>query len=98
MDDLRTAVRLRFAGRAGLLPLQKKNGLLVTIASTCHLVSDVTARLGLASYVTTGLLNQNPLESLFSLVRGKGDARLHPKPSEARYCVCNMLLMPMTTI
>ena len=77
---------------------KKKNGLLVTIASTCHLVSDVAARLGPASYVLTGLLNQNPLESLFSLVPGKGDARLHPKPSEARYCVCNMLLMLMTTL
>ena len=89
--DLEAAVRLPFDGKAGLLPFQK--GFLVTIASMRGLVRDVTARLGPASYVLTGRVNQDPLESFFSLVRGKGGACLHPSPSEARCRVRNITLM-----
>ena len=91
LDDLEAAVRLPFEGKTGLLPFQK--GFLVTIASMRGLVTDVTARLGPGSYVLTGRVNQDPLESFFSLVRGKGGACLHPSPSEARCRVRNITLM-----
>ncbi|KAF0288772.1 Transposable element P transposase [Amphibalanus amphitrite] len=91
LSDLEKAVKLRFIGKRTLFPFQK--GFLVTIASMRGLVNDVTAQLGPDSYVLTGRINQDPLESFFGLVRGKGGACLHPSPSEARCRVRNLTLM-----
>ncbi|KAF0310975.1 hypothetical protein FJT64_018190 [Amphibalanus amphitrite] len=67
LSDLEEAMRLRFIGKRTLFSFQK--GFLVTIASMRGLVKDVTAQLGPApgSYVLTGRVNQDPLESFFGL-------------------------------
>ena len=91
LTDLEAAARLPFEGKVALLPCQK--GLLVTIASMRGLVAQVTTRLGPSSYVLTGRINQDPLESFFGLVQGRGGACLHPSPSEARVRLRHLTLM-----
>ena len=84
-------MRLKLQGKTSLLPYQK--GFLVTIQSLRGLVADLLPVLGQGSYILPGRINQDLVESFFSLVRGKGGANFHPSPSEAKCRVRSLSLM-----
>ncbi|KAF0297803.1 Transposable element P transposase [Amphibalanus amphitrite] len=92
LTDLETAIRNMTVGqRSSLMPFQK--GFLVTIRSMRGLVADMVDRLGPSTYVLTGRVNQDAVESFFGMVRGKGGANFNPSPSEAKSRVRNLMLM-----
>ena len=72
----------RFGKHKDLLPFQK--GFLITIASMRLLADDVRRMFGADTYMLTGRVTQDPLESFFSQVRGKGGPNTHPDATEAK--------------
>ena len=82
---------LTMDNKTSLLPFQK--AFLVTINSMRGLVDDLLSRLGPDAYILSGRINQDILESFFSLVRGRGGANPHPRPGEAKCRVRSLTLM-----
>ena len=84
-------MRLKLEGKTSLLPYQK--GFIVTIKSMRGIVGDLLPLLGPNAYLLSGRINQDGLESFFSLVRSRGGTNIHPSPSEAKCRVRNLTLM-----
>ena len=80
----------RFGRRRDVLPFQL--GYQVSLRSVRGLLEDVKRDLGPGTYLLTARLNQDPLESFFSLVRGKGGASLNPSPTEAKCRLKNLTI------
>lgn len=91
LDELEAAVSLKFSKKSSLLPFQK--GFIVSIKSMRGVVADLAQLIGPNTYVLTGRINQDLLESFFSLVRGKGGANVNPSPSEAKSRVRSLTLL-----
>ncbi len=79
----------KFIPRHSMLPCQ--HGILASIASLKGLLSELRNTLNV-SYIITRRLNQDPLESLFSVIRAAGRTNDHPSPTEFRTRMKNVLV------
>jgi len=75
--------------RKGLLPFQ--NFILISITSLKNLLSSLGERFNV-SYIITRRLNQDPLESLFSVIRSLGRTNESPSPYDFKNRMKIMLL------
>ena len=62
------------------LPFQR--GIIISANSLINLFHDIKERYPIVDYIVTARLNQDPLENLFSCVRGLGGSFTQPGPVE----------------